>query len=48
MCDAKSVISLPLNNFQIKFECREFRESVLGSMPHHWVGLLFLVLHCFS
>lgn len=22
-----------------KFECREFRESVLGVMPHHWVSI---------
>jgi hypothetical protein len=22
-----------------QYECREFRESVLGAMPHHWVRL---------
>ncbi|KAJ8451964.1 hypothetical protein Cgig2_007447 [Carnegiea gigantea] len=29
-CHAKKV--------DLQFECREFRESVLGVMPHHWVS----------
>lgn len=25
----------------LQFECREFRESILGVMPHQWVSMLF-------
>ncbi|XWS29245.1 hypothetical protein CRYUN_Cryun24cG0011800 [Craigia yunnanensis] len=36
------VESLPriisLSHVELQFECREFRESILGVMPHHWDG----------
>lgn len=38
-------VTLPNNelieSFYMQFECREFRESILGVMPHRWVSVIF-------